>query len=334
LDTFCAAASVFGAVIPFADGVPGPPVGVDEPDVLASGGVRDISCATAARCVIVDDTSALTWNPGYLSPPVVTIQPTSTTALAGRSATFTAAATGRPAPAVEWQTSSNGGASWIDIAGAKTTTLTVAAVADRWYRAVFASASGTTPSATAKLTVEAAPRVIAQPQSHGAVKGARTTFSAGSSGTPAPATRWQISVDRGRHWTYISGAVSRRLSVVARTPAAYRAVFTSAAGQAITHPATLAIWTAPRITRQPHSRRVTAGSKTTFYASATAAPPASIQWQVRSVHTRRWANIGNATHTSVTVRANRTRNGYRYRARFANIAGHTFTGVARLTVHR
>ena len=53
-------------------------------------------------------------DPGYgpvtvVVLPVVTAQPTSQTAAAGSTATFTAAASGSPAPTVQWQVSTSGG---------------------------------------------------------------------------------------------------------------------------------------------------------------------------------------------------------------------------------
>ena len=58
----------------------------------------------------------------------------------GSTATFTAAASGSPTPTVQWQVSTNGGASFTDIVGATSTTysFTVAAADNgKRFRAVF-----------------------------------------------------------------------------------------------------------------------------------------------------------------------------------------------------
>jgi hypothetical protein len=47
-------------------------------------------------------------------PPVVTTQPASQTLTVGETATFTAAASGRPAPTTQWQVSTNGGATFTN----------------------------------------------------------------------------------------------------------------------------------------------------------------------------------------------------------------------------
>jgi hypothetical protein len=57
------------------------------------------------------------------SAPVITVNPTPLSIADGGSAIFTAAATGIPAPTVQWFVSTNGGASFNAIAGATSTTL-------------------------------------------------------------------------------------------------------------------------------------------------------------------------------------------------------------------
>ena len=63
------------------------------------------------------------------SPPAVTTQPANATVASGGTATFTSAASGTPAPTVQWQVSTDGGATWNNDttdAGNTTGTLTVA----------------------------------------------------------------------------------------------------------------------------------------------------------------------------------------------------------------
>ena len=54
--------------------------------------------------------------------PTVTTNPSSQTVTAGNRVTFTAAASGNPAPTVQWEVSSNGGSSFTNISGATSTT--------------------------------------------------------------------------------------------------------------------------------------------------------------------------------------------------------------------
>ena len=59
--------------------------------------------------------------------------------LAGQSASFTAAASGTPAPTVQWQVSTDGGATFTNLSGATSTTLSFTAAqaqSGNKYRAV------------------------------------------------------------------------------------------------------------------------------------------------------------------------------------------------------
>jgi len=103
-------------------------------------------------------TTAATLTVG-LSPsgPAVTSHPSSRTAIDGGIASFTAAATGIPTPLIQWQTSEDDGATWVDLvtrANASTYSLN-AAVTDsgRFYRAVFANDVGSAMTNPARLTV-------------------------------------------------------------------------------------------------------------------------------------------------------------------------------------
>jgi len=91
--------------------------------------------------------------------PTITLQPSSVTILTGASASFKAAATGLPTPTVQWEVSSNEGASWSAVAGATATTLNIsnAQLSQNGYeyRAAFTNVVGTTYTSAATLTVSA-----------------------------------------------------------------------------------------------------------------------------------------------------------------------------------
>ena len=87
--------------------------------------------------------------------PVVTIHPSAQTVCAGKNAKFHSAATGIPAPAVQWQSSIQG-TSWVNIPGATNSTFNfVATPADnnKQYRAVWNTSKGTVHSNAVTLTV-------------------------------------------------------------------------------------------------------------------------------------------------------------------------------------
>jgi hypothetical protein len=100
---------------------------------------------------------------GEFGAPAVTTNPSNQTVTAGTAATFTAAATGTPTPAVQWERSTNGGGSWSPVSGATstsyapTTTVTsgIANNGDQ-FRAVFTNTGGSATTTAATLTVNAA----------------------------------------------------------------------------------------------------------------------------------------------------------------------------------
>lgn len=104
-------------------------------------------------------------------PPAVTRDPRPVTASRGATASFTAAASGTPAPTARWEVSRNGGRSWVPVPGARvtsaataygtTSTLTLTAhpgLTGTRYRAVFTGDGATATTAAATLTVRPAGR--------------------------------------------------------------------------------------------------------------------------------------------------------------------------------
>jgi hypothetical protein len=92
------------------------------------------------------------------TPPVITAHPRPFTTYAGNSAaiTFSAAASGTPAPTIRWQISLDGGVAWSDIAGATVATYSFTpSLSDngKRFRAVFTNIAGAATTDAALLTV-------------------------------------------------------------------------------------------------------------------------------------------------------------------------------------
>ena len=87
--------------------------------------------------------------------PAVSTQPAAVSNVkAGTSVTLTSAATGNPSPAVRWQTSTDNGTTWTDVAGATAATFTYTAVVDgTQYRAAFTNDLGTAYSNVNKVAL-------------------------------------------------------------------------------------------------------------------------------------------------------------------------------------
>ena len=124
---------------------------------LAAVGVNDAGnydvIVTGACGSVTSQAAALSVN----SAPSIVLEPTAQAVCPGGNAVFSALANSNPAPTVQWQASSDGGAHFLAVPGAQTTTLTVnnvsAAQAGTLYRAVFTNVCNTVTSTTAALTI-------------------------------------------------------------------------------------------------------------------------------------------------------------------------------------
>lgn len=93
-----------------------------------------------------------------LSAPDITSDPAHQSVSEGDLFTFSAAATGNPTPTVQWQVSTDGGLTFVDIAGAVDTSFSAtASLADNGnqYQAVFTNSEGSATTTAALLTVTA-----------------------------------------------------------------------------------------------------------------------------------------------------------------------------------
>jgi len=178
----------------------------------------------------------------------VTQQPQDTTVSAGQQYSFTAAASGSPAPTVQWQLSTDGGSTYANVPGKTATTLTgTAALSDsgELFRAVFTNAEGSATTNAANLTVTGVPpQVTQQPSSTTAESGTSYTFTAAATGIPTPTVQWQQSTDGGATYQIVGGGTATTLSGTATTSqngTRFRAVFSNVEGSATSTAATLTV---------------------------------------------------------------------------------------------
>jgi hypothetical protein len=299
------------------------------------------------RATFTNSAGSVTTNSALLTvdyAPSVTTQPSSTTVTEGATATFTAAASGNPAPTVQWQLSTNSGASFANISGATSTSYTTAATTTAnsgyEYRAVFTNSVSSATSSAATLTVKsasAAPKVTTQPSPLTVKEGEAIIFAAAASGTPAPSIQWEDSFNGGSTWVVLSGATASPYNFgsayASQNGQLLRATFTNSAGSVTTNAALLTVDYAPSILTQPSSTTVTEGATATFTAGASGNPAPTVQWQLSTNSGSSWSNISGATSTSYTTAATTTANsGYEYRAVFTNSVSSATTSAATLTV--
>jgi hypothetical protein len=88
---------------------------------------------------------------------------------------------------------------------------------------------------------------------------------------------------------------------------------------------------APKITKQPTSVSVTAGSPASFSAAASGSPTPTVQWQ-SSTNGTTWTAISGAKSTTYSFTATSAQNGNEFEAVFSNFFGRATTSPATLTV--
>ena len=220
--------------------------------------------------------------------PVITTQPVGQTVLAGDTVTFTADATGTPAPTFRWQ--KNG----ANITGATNSTLTLANVAVSaagTYRVIATNAAGSATSVGAVLTVNAVPVITVQPVSRTTNLGNLVTLSVTATGTPAPTYQWL------KNDVVIDGATSRTLAlgILATDTGAYRVVVSNVVSSVTSNVANVVVNLAPEILTQPVSQTALAGNDVSFTVVATGTPAPTYRWQKNGV------NISGATGATLTL---------------------------------
>jgi hypothetical protein len=271
-----------------------------------------------------------------ISAPAVTTNPTAQTGVVGATVSFTAVASGYPVPTVQWQLSTDNGATFSNISGATATTYSVAvttAANGNQYRAVFTNSQGTATTSAALLTVTTVPVVTTNPLSKAVTAGTQVTFTSAASG--ATNTQWQSSTNGGSTWINIIGATASSYTVTAAatmTGYQYRAYYTNAAGAAASTVATLTVGTPITITSNPQSASAAAGASVTLTTSALGSPTPTVQWQVSSDNAVTYTNLVGATATTYTFTAAAGTSGYKYRAVFTSPFGVAATSPATLTI--
>ena len=174
----------------------------------------------------------------------------SQTVFAGVPVSFTASASGNPAPAYQWRRDGTA------IAGATNATFSLAsaALADMGTYTVTATNSvGTATSAPAVLTVNASsgvPVFTLQPVSQSVMEGGSVALKAAASGNPAPTIQW---FKDGVVLPGATGGVYGIANAVAGSAGAYQAVAQNSAGSVTSATAliTVKVTVAPAITVWP-----------------------------------------------------------------------------------
>lgn len=214
--------------------------------------------ATNSAGSVASNSAVLTVMPPAVGAPAFTTQPLSQSALAGTSVTLTAAATGSPAPTLQWF--KNG----VLIPGATGTSLTLANLqaSDAATYTVVATNSAlavTSTGAVLTVTVPAPPVISSQPHGHAMATGSTLVLSvdatgsvsvgtsarhSGFSATTASAADAPLSYQWYRNGAPIAGATAGQLRLTNLQPSdagSYAVSITSPLGTVMSNPATVTV---------------------------------------------------------------------------------------------
>ena len=126
---------------------------------------------------------------------------------------------------------------------------------------MFTNSVGSATSTAARLTLNVAPTITGQPSNTSLFSGGIASFAAIASGSPTPATQWQVKASGTSPWTNITGATTTTYSFpvsAADTGKQFRATFSNLAGSATSAAASLTVNT---LTQPRTVQAVLAGSK-------------------------------------------------------------------------
>lgn len=271
--------------------------------------------------------ATLTVNPAVAPsfPPAV---PADRSVVANTTATFTAVASGGPAPTYQWYR----GLSPISGATGSSYSFTAQTTDDgATFKVVATNLQGSATSRVATLTVTPAvipPAITTQPPATQTVeRGAPATFTVAASGSDPKDYQWT----KGGQDIPGATAVTYTIPATASADAGTYAVRVHNAGGTATSQnsvLTVAVYP-PQITTQPASQTVLQGAQATFTVAASGTPPFTYQWFKNSSATPIAGAVSASYQTPATTLAD---NGNTYYAQVSNDAGGANSAQAVLTV--
>lgn len=276
--------------------------------------------------------------------PSITTQPVAQSVTEGATVSFTASASGNPAPTYQWRKNGVAVADGGNVSGATSATLAltnVTAADAATYTVAASNVAGTAISSGVSLVVSAplsAPKVISAPVSQTVTEGMTVTFTAEISANPTPTYRWKksgVSVFDGGN---VSGATTNKLTirnVTLEQAGSYGLYAVNNVGRVMSSYATLtvnALAIAPAITTQPVSQSVLEGATVTLTSAASGSPAPSYQWYKDGVPLLNGGNITGATTGSLVIGVAALADAGRYHLVATNSAGAATSSAATVGV--
>jgi hypothetical protein len=218
--------------------------------------------------------------------------------------------------------SHDGGATFVDLPGAVTPTLTFrpgATDTGALYRAVFTNVAASVPSAAARLTLTPGLAVTADPVPQVATVGSFATFTAAATGTPSPRVHWQVSHDGGVTFSNIPGATFTTLRVRASGTVdgeLFRAVFTNLAGSAATSPGRLNVTYHMTVGSRPKTLVVPAGTEVALTGEVPGLTTPIVTWEASTDGGRTYTVVPGSSTATLVFTAGGADSGRYFRAVF------------------
>jgi len=268
---------------------------------------------------------AIAYAPGTLTVtavvPVITASPTNVTVLAGSNATFTAAASGGPAPTFQWYI--NGTTALVGATNASVTLTNAQPVNAGDYTVVAANVGGSVTSAVAMLTVLVPPSIVAAPTNVTVAATGNAMFSVTATGTAPLSYQWFFNATN-----VLAGKTNAALTVSNVTigqAGDYTVVVTNIAGSVTSSVAALTVLLPPSIITHPTNLIAVVGADVSL---AVVAVGSQLNYQ--------WFNgpalVPGATNSVLRFNPASLTNSGDYHVQVANAAGSTNSLPARLTV--
>ena len=272
-----------------------------------SGNLYQVVISNSCPSTITSTAAVLTVN----SPGSITLQPANFAACAGATANFSVTAAGST-NTYQWQVSTDGGATFTDITGATTTSLSLPAVTasmngSQYHLVITSCGPGGLTSSNVTLTVNSPASITAQPTNTSACTGGGDATFTVAAGGNSISYQWQVSTNGGTSFTNIPGATANSLTVTGITSAMnnniYQVIISNpCTASLVSSQATLSVSNPASISTQPVNATVCAGTNTS-YNVATAGTGVTYQWQVSIDGGASFTDIPGATAATLNLNA-------------------------------
>jgi phospholipase/lecithinase/hemolysin len=253
-------------------------------------------------------------------PPSLLAGPSNQTVAVGEPVTFTV--TALDASAYQWRMDGH------KIAGATNAAYGIPSVtvAEAGLYSVEAiNPYGTVMSSDARLMVDVAPRIVAQPSSQNGIAGRSAVLSARATGSSPLAYQWQFN---GADIASATKATLILTNLQTNAAGAYAMIASNAAGAATSHVAMLNVIVPPQIVSPPASVAAVAGTSVTFSVEADGTAPLRYQWL------RDGVALPRQTNSSLTISAVTPAQAGRFQVLVKNQGGSVLSASATLKVEK